>query len=73
MRIVGCITLRENTEWVETVEDGWNVLVGADRRKIMEAIREFAPAGSQRDVFGTVGASGRIVEVIETLCGEHES
>jgi len=61
---VPCITLRENTEWVETVEDGWNVLVGADRRKIVEAIREFAPAGTQRDVFGKVGASGRIMRVI---------
>ena len=61
---VPCITLRENTEWVETVEDGWNVLVGADRGKIVEAIREFEPAGLQREVFGTVGASGRIVRVI---------
>ena len=32
---VPCITLRENTEWVETVEDGWNVMVGAEREKIV--------------------------------------
>jgi UDP-N-acetylglucosamine 2-epimerase (non-hydrolysing) len=62
---VPCITLRENTEWVETVEDGWNVLVGADRRKIVEAIREFEPGGPQREVFGTVGASERIARVID--------
>jgi UDP-N-acetylglucosamine 2-epimerase (non-hydrolysing) len=35
---VPCITLRENTEWVETVQDGWNVLVGAKRVKIIDAI-----------------------------------
>jgi UDP-N-acetylglucosamine 2-epimerase (non-hydrolysing) len=36
---VPCITLRENTEWLETLEGGWNVLVGADRDKIIRAVR----------------------------------
>ena len=40
---VPCITLRENTEWIETIEDGWNVLVGADKEKIIEKVNEFAP------------------------------
>ncbi len=35
---VSCIKLRENTEWMETLEGGWNVLVGADKGKIIEAI-----------------------------------
>jgi len=62
---VPCITLRENTEWVETVQGGWNVLVGADKGRILEAIREFEPGGPQMEVFGTVGASERIGGVIE--------
>ena len=33
---VPCITLRENTEWVETVEDGWNVLAGANDGAIIK-------------------------------------
>jgi UDP-N-acetylglucosamine 2-epimerase (non-hydrolysing) len=61
---IPCITLRENTEWVETVADGWNVLVGADREKITDAIRHFEPAGKQREVFGTAGASKRIAVVV---------
>ena len=59
-----CITLRENTEWVETVEDGWNVLVGADKEEIVKMANDFEPEGKQRDVFGSGDASERIVEVI---------
>jgi len=33
--------MRENTEWVETVEDGGNVLVGANYEKIVNAILNF--------------------------------
>ncbi len=35
---VPCITLRDETEWVETVESGWNVLVGAHKDRILRAI-----------------------------------
>ncbi len=61
---VPCITLRENTEWVETLEDGWNVLVGADKRKIIEALRSSAPVGVQREGFGNEGASRRILNIL---------
>jgi len=64
---IPCITLRENTEWVETVKDGWNVLVGADPGKIMDAIASFAPNTPQRDVFGTSGASYRIAAIIDAF------
>jgi UDP-GlcNAc3NAcA epimerase len=48
---VRCATLREETEWVETVETGWNVLVGIDRDRFIAALN--APAPGQRPaVFG---------------------
>ena len=59
---VPCVTMRENTEWVETVEDGWNVLVGADCEKISNAIAGFEGAGKRSDVFGEGDAS-------EMVCG----
>jgi len=64
---VPCITLRENTEWVETVEDGWNVLIGADRETIIKMIKEFNPNGEQRNVFGDGKASKNIAEIIKNM------
>ena len=37
---VPCITLRDETEWVETVESGWNTLTGADKLKILTAVSD---------------------------------
>ena len=62
---VPCITLRDTTEWVETVDDGWNVLVGADGGVILEAIRTFSPGKERSMIFGEVGASRRIGSVFD--------
>ena len=44
---VPCITLRETTEWVETVEDGWNVLVGANDGAIIKWQMVLSQRGSR--------------------------
>ncbi len=61
-----CVTLRENTEWVETVEDGWNVLVGSDAEKIVDAARTFAPTTPRSHKYGAGDAAARIVEILES-------
>ncbi len=61
---VPCITLRENTEWVETVEAGWNVLVGAGRGGILQAMRSFAPEGEQSPCFGDGNASSKVAQIL---------
>ncbi|MDL1957537.1 MAG: UDP-N-acetylglucosamine 2-epimerase (non-hydrolyzing) [Candidatus Desulfofervidus auxilii] len=38
---IPCITLREETEWIETITSGWNILVGADIQKIIKAANSF--------------------------------
>jgi UDP-N-acetylglucosamine 2-epimerase (non-hydrolysing) len=63
---VPCITLRENTEWVETVRDGWNVLVGPDRASIIKMAREFEPVNKQGDIFGR-GAAEKITRCIKEV------
>ncbi len=40
---VPCLTLRDETEWSETVESGWNRLVGADPHRISRAVEEVGP------------------------------
>jgi UDP-GlcNAc3NAcA epimerase len=61
---VPCITLDEATGWPETVEDGWNVLVGSNKDRIIEAVEHFQPEGKQRKVFGDGTAAEKIVSIL---------
>ena len=61
---VPCITLRDTTEWVETIELGWNVLAGTDRNAILEGIRRVPPSGQRPSVYGDGRASEVIVQAI---------
>jgi len=61
---VPCVTLREETEWMETVEAGWNTLVGANRDEIVRASREFRPLGAPPPLFGDGHASERIAALL---------
>jgi UDP-GlcNAc3NAcA epimerase len=59
-----CITLRDRTEWTETVDAGWNVLVGTDAAAIARAMRDFRPNGSRPELFGDGRAAERVVEAL---------
>jgi UDP-GlcNAc3NAcA epimerase len=63
-----CITLRDQTEWVELVEAGWNTLVGADADRIGEAlsdIDEMSRANAWAPIYGDGDAAGKIVKELE--------
>lgn len=61
---IPCVTLRDETEWVETVDAGWNILVGADRERIITAVASFAPPAVHPPLYGGGQASERIVRVL---------
>lgn len=56
-----CITLRDETEWVETVNNGWNILVGANESKILNAIQNFSPTNDRENYYGDGDAAHKIV------------
>jgi len=57
-----CITVRDSTEWTETVDLGWNVLVGREPSVIAGAMAGFRPSGPRPQVFGDGHAAGRVVD-----------
>jgi len=60
-----CITLRDETEWVELIEHGFNILVGADSGKILETYNNYASLFSKDyalDLYGAGKASKKIIE-----------
>ena len=64
---VPCLTLRPETEWVETVESGWNRIVGTDPVLIGDSIRKQEyPETSPKYLFGDVHAAQKILSVLIT-------
>ena len=49
---VPCVTMRDETEWVETVSAGWNTLTGADSEQIVQKVRHFAPPSTRAALYG---------------------
>lgn len=67
---VPCITLREETEWPETVDHGGNVLVGADADAILRAMeRPPRPVGDRPSPFGDGTAATNVVDAITDSAG----
>jgi UDP-N-acetylglucosamine 2-epimerase len=62
---VPCVTLRDETEWIETLAGGWNVLAGADTERILAAAKRARPSGDPPPVFGDGHAAEKMVAALE--------
>jgi UDP-GlcNAc3NAcA epimerase len=65
---VPCVTMREETEWIETVSTGWNTLVGVDSEKFQAALAKPLPE-ARPPIFGDGHAAERIAELTVAKLG----
>jgi UDP-N-acetylglucosamine 2-epimerase len=61
-----CVTLRDETEWVETLDGSWNVLAGTNAEAIVSAARRPRPDGTPPPAFGDGHAAEKIVAALES-------
>jgi UDP-GlcNAc3NAcA epimerase len=59
-----CITVRDQTEWVETVQSGWNMITGAFSEKIKNAEQNFKIPDKHPDFFGEGDSSAKILSIL---------
>ena len=57
--------MRTETEWVETVQSGWNTIAGTDPQRILEAINTPRPEGNPPQVYGDGHAAERIARILK--------
>jgi len=61
-----CITLRTETEWVETIEEGWNLLINPTDNGIASKINNFSPPVKQNEVFGN-NVTEKMIDIINSI------
>jgi len=61
---VPCVTLRDETEWVETLASGWNILSGVKTRDIIKSMTSYKPQAIQPELFGDGNSSEKILDVL---------
>lgn len=61
---VPCVTLRDETEWLETVDNGWNILTGANSAKIIKAVKTFKTPAKHPPLYGNGKATEKCLKTL---------
>ena len=61
---VPCVTMRDTSEWVETIASGWNVLVGTDREALTAALAHPPRGATHPDFYGSGDAGERVAAAL---------
>jgi UDP-N-acetylglucosamine 2-epimerase len=64
---IPCVTLRNETEWIETVQNGWNVLAGTEMNKIVEAVHSFITPKTHPPLYGDGSTALQIIKILESF------
>ena len=64
---VPCVTLRNETEWLETVESGWNVIVGYESMSIIKAVEQAQSGSIHQNAYGDGLAAEEIVNIASSV------
>jgi UDP-N-acetylglucosamine 2-epimerase len=67
---VPCVTLRDETEWVETVAAGWNHVVGADADRLVATVRDLKTPTVRPPLYGEGNAVNRISDLLSSAALE---
>lgn len=65
-----CVTMRDETEWVELVENGFNLLAGSDSVRILECVKKLRlrnKVGFENRLYGNGDAGDKIVEILRAF------
>ena len=63
---VPCVTLREETEWMETVKGGWKKLIGTKQNLIIEGLQSLGKGELSKETFGEGSAAIAILSTLIT-------
>ena len=61
---VPCVTLRDETEWIETVQTGWNVLTGPNKERIVQAVGTYTKPDSHPPLYADGYTASRCLSIL---------